>query len=223
MGKTVMMVKKSNHFNNFFTTIAAKLVEKLPSGTGLYRATSNIVKTFYTSRRNIKHVTEEFVYKELCSLNISKSTGLDGIPARFLKDAAPILKVPVTFLINLSMSEGEVPDELKMAKVKPLFKKNDRLKPENYRPVSILSIVSKVLEKAVHKQLEKFLISNNLLFEFQYSTDSCLIHLIDHIKTETARGLSTGMVLLVLQKAFDTVDHSILCDKLRVIDIQSVS
>jgi hypothetical protein len=126
-------------------------------------------------------------------------------------------------LINLSISEGEVPDELKMAKVKPLFKKNDRLKPENYRPVSILSIVSKVLEKAVHKQLEKFLISNNFLFEFQYSTDSCLIYLIDHIKTETARGLSTGMVLLVLQKAFDTMDHSILCDKLRVIDIQSVS
>jgi hypothetical protein len=85
-------------------------------------------------------------------------------------------------LINLSISEGEVPDELKMAKVKPLFKKNDRLKPENYRPVSILSIVSKVLEKAVHKQLEKFLISNNFLFEFQYSTDSCLIYLIDHIK-----------------------------------------
>ena len=235
MGKTAMMVKKkSNHFNNSFTTIAAKLVEKLPSGTGLYRAASNIIKT-YTSRRNsdmksyLKHVTEEFVYKELCSLNISKDTGLDGIPARFLKDAAPILKVPVTFLINLSISEGELPDELKMAKVKPLFKKNDRLKPENYRPVSILSIVSKELEKAVNKQLDKFLISNNLLFEFQsgfrssYSTDSCLIHLIDHIKTETTIGLYTGIVLLDLQKAFNTVDHSILCDKLRVIGIQSMS
>lgn len=52
MGKTAMMVKKSNHFNNLFTTIAAKLVEKLPSGTCVYRAASNIVKTFYTSRRN---------------------------------------------------------------------------------------------------------------------------------------------------------------------------
>jgi len=76
----------------------------------------------------LKHVTEDFVYKELCSLNISKSTGLDGIPAWFLKDAAPILKVPITFLINLSISEGVVPDELKMAKVKPLFKKNDKTK-----------------------------------------------------------------------------------------------
>jgi hypothetical protein len=112
------------------------------------------------------------------------------------------LKVPITFLINLSISEGIVPDELTMAKVKPLFKKNDRLKAENYRPVSILSIISKVLEKAVYKQLEKFLTSNNLMYEFQsgfrssYSTDSCLIHLIDHIKSQTAKGLFTGMVLL---------------------------
>ena len=119
--------------------------------------------------------------------------------ARFLKDAAPILKVPITFLINLSISEGKVPDELKLAKVKPLFKKNDRLSPENYRPVSILSIVSKLLEKAVYKQLEKILISNNLLFEFQlgfrssYSTDSCLIHLIDHIKSESAKGNFSGI------------------------------
>ena len=152
---------------------------------------------------------------------------------RFLKDTAPILKVSITFLINLSISEGIVPDELKMAKVKPLsFKKNDRLKAENYRPVNIqnvLSIVSKVLEKAVYKQLEKFLTSNNLMYEFQsgfrssYSTDSCLIHLIDHIKSQTAKGLFTGMVLLDLQKAFDTVDHNILGEKLKVIGVESVS
>ena len=97
-GKTI-----SKHFNNFFTTIASKLEEKLPNGTGLYRATSNIVIKFYDKRKksdirfDLKHVTEDFVYKELCSLNISKNTGIDGIPARFLKDAAPILKVPITF------------------------------------------------------------------------------------------------------------------------------
>ena len=236
MDKTVMITSKYLiALIIFFTTIAAKLVEKLPSAKGLYSATSNIVKYFYDQRRksdtsfNLKHVTEDFVYKELCSLNISKSMGLDGIPAKFLKDAAPILKIPITFLINLSISEGTVPDDLKMAKVKPLYKKNDRLKPENYRPVSILSIVSKILEKAVYKQLEKFLISNNLLFEFQsgfrssFSTDSCLIHLIDHIKTQTAKGLFTGMVLLDLQKAFDTVDHTILCEKLKVIGVRSIS
>ncbi|XP_048743013.2 cyclin-D-binding Myb-like transcription factor 1 [Ostrea edulis] len=66
---------------------------------------------------------------------VTKSTGLDGIPARFLKDAAPIIKLPITFLINQSISEETVPEEIKTAKVKPLFKKGDRLKPENYRPL----------------------------------------------------------------------------------------
>ena len=136
----------ANHFNSFFTTIAAKFVEKLPTGKGLYSAFSNVVGMFYESRKTtnyklvLSNVSEEFIYKELCQLNTGKSTGLDGIPARFLKDAAKVLKIPITFIINLSISSHTVPDDLKFAKVKPLFKKNDRLKPENYRPVSILSI-----------------------------------------------------------------------------------
>ena len=173
-------------------------------------------------------MSEEFIYKELCQLNTGKSAGLDGIPERFLKDAAKVLKIPITLIINLSISSHTVADDMKLAKVKPLFKKNDRLKPENYRPVSILSIASKLLEKAIYKQLEFFLVENNLLYEFQsgfrksYSTDSCLIHLVDYIKLQTAKGLFTGMVLLDLQKAFDTVDHEILCQKLEVLGVHSI-
>ena len=71
------------------------------------------------------------MFKELCGLNINKSMGLDGIPARFLRDGAEFLKLPITFIINCSISEGKVPSELKEAKVKPLYKKSDRLKAEN--------------------------------------------------------------------------------------------
>lgn len=128
----------------------------------------------------------------------------------------------------MSIVDRQVPDELKSARVKPLFKKNCRSEVGNYRPVSILCIVSKILERAVYNQLEVFLTKNKLLYEFQsgfrqsYSTDSCLIHLTDHIRSQTSKGLYTGMVLLDLQKAFDTVDHKILCRKLKAMGVESV-
>jgi hypothetical protein len=168
------------------------------------------------------------VYKELSHLNVTKSTGLDNIPARFLRDGAIFLKIPITYIINMSIVDRQVPDELKSARVKPLFKKNCRSEVGNYRPVSILCIVSKILERAVYNQLEVFLTKNKLLYEFQsgfrqsYSTDSCLIHLTDHIRSQTSKGLYTGMVLLDLQKAFDTVDHKILCRKLKAMGVESV-
>lgn len=218
---------------DFFTNVASKLVEKLPIGKGKFLTSGYFLIFFYRNKGhckfNLKHVTEGFVSKELCGLSVNKSMGLDGIPARFLRDGAEVLKLPITFIINCSISEGKVPEELKEAKVKPLYKKNDRLKAENYRPVSILSIVSKILERAVYTQLESFLTENNLLYELQsgfrgsYSTDTCLIHLIDHIKSQTSKGLFTGMVLLDLQKAFDTVDHQILCEKLSTLGVESIS
>ena len=165
--------------------------------------------------------------KELRQLNPCKSTGLDEIPARFLKEGADFLKIPITFLVNMSISENCVPDAVKTARVKPLYKKNSNLDVGNYRPVSILNVVSKILEKAVYAQLEAYLVENNIIYDYQsrfrssFSTDTCLIHLLDHIKRNNARGLFTGTILLDLQKAFDTVDHSILCNKLKLMGVGS--
>jgi len=91
---------------------------------------------------NLHHVTENFVFKELNNLNAGKSTGLDGISARFLKDGADILKIPIRFIVNLYISEGCVPGDFKQARVKPLHKKDSKLDVGNYRPVSILSVTS---------------------------------------------------------------------------------
>ena len=168
----------------------------------------------------ISRVSVQFVHKELMNLNPHKSTGIDNIQSKFLKDGANEIKHILTHIINLSIDTNTVPDELKFAKVKPLFKKNSRLDVGNYRPVSILCIVSKILERAVYVQMEKYLANKNILYENQsgfrksFSADTCLINLTDHIRTRLSQGNFVGMVLLDLQKAFDTVDHTILCKKL---------
>ena len=86
-------------------------------------------KAFYEGKNKekkvfrLKTISEQFVYKEILNLNPAKSTGLDDISARFMRDGATILKTPITFIVNLSITSGTVPDDIKVAKVKPLYKK----------------------------------------------------------------------------------------------------
>ena len=174
-------------------------------------------------------VNGEFIYKELCKLNPSKSTGTDNIPVRFVKDAASVLKRPVMHIVNLSIEENVVLKDIKNARVVPLFKKNKRCEVGKYRPVSVLSVVSKILEQSLYTQLEQCLVhKKKLLFEFQpgfrsnFSTGTCLTYLTEYIKTQASNGLYTGMIMLDLQKAFDTLDHVILCRKLKAMGVKSV-
>jgi hypothetical protein len=172
-------------------------------------------------------VTKGTVIKYLNKLGANKATGLDGIPARFIKDSVHNISEPLTHIINLSIITGIVPDDLKSARVVPLYKKNNKTEAGNYRPVSILSVVSKVLERIIYDQVESYLTENKLLYTHQsgfrrkYSTDTCLLHLTDFIKFEMDKGNYVGMVLLDLQKAFDTVDHDVLLMKLEAMGFSS--
>jgi len=223
--------KVCDMFNCFYITVASTLVSKLPVSLGVYG--KQFVDFFYSKKGVFKNsfsfalVSESTVLKYINHLSHSKATGLDVIPARFMMDGAAVIAGPLTHIINLSLIQGRVPDDLKLARVVPLYKKSDKTDVGNYRPFSILTIISKIFERVVYDQIEQYLVEKNLLYQFQsgfrrgFSTESCLIHLSDFIRFEMDKGHMIGMVLHDLHKAFDTVNHDILLMKLQSIGLNT--
>ena len=126
-------------------------------------------------------------------------------------------------MYNFSITSEKFSDPCKVAKLKPLYKKGFLTEPCNYRPISLLLLISKVIEKVIHDQTSTFLNSKNLLYTYQtgfrkkHSTDFCLSYLNDKSLKGFDRDMMIGMIVIDLQKAFDTIDHDVLLQKLYAI------
>ena len=149
----------SRIFNSFYTTVAAKLVSKLPNPSGVFNTSASIFRNYYLHKTGLRcnlclsPVSAHFIRKELNSLKTKKAVGLDDISSLFLRDGSDCNIRPVSHINNLSITTETFPSSFKEAKVVPLFKKGSTLDPGNYRPVSILNVLSKILERAIHSQL----------------------------------------------------------------------
>ena len=174
----------------------------------------------------LSEVTEYVVPRILCKLNSSKATGLDLLSPRFVKDGAVVTVSPLTRILNLSLKFGELPDDIKEARVTTIHKKNSKLDAGNYQPVLIPSTISNLFERIVYNQLDDYLRAHKLLYQYQsdfrsvYFADICLVNLTDYIKQEQDKGRYIGMVLLDLQNAFDSVNRRILLHKLEALELQ---
>ena len=134
-------------------------------------------------------------------------------------DAADIVAKPLSVIINTSLNQGIVPTMWKNAKVIPPFKGGSHLEMDSYRPISILPVLSKVMEKVVNVQLRQYL-ANNVICNFQcgfrryHSTEFAALYLSDSIRCNTDKGCVTGALFIDLRKAFDSIDHNLLLAKL---------
>ena len=177
------------------------------------------------SKFHLDNVNVNLVRNALKSLKPNKAVGLDKLSARLLKDASDVIAQTLTGLINKSFSDGVFPRVWKCAKVIALFKDGDKSIKDNYRPISILPTISKIIERSAHIQLSSFLEVNRLLSQSQFgfrlkrSTSTALIDFTDQVPENMDKGCVTGTVFLDLCKAFDTVDDLLLINKLKSLGV----
>lgn len=165
--------------------------------------------------------TKEIVYKKLKEINPAKSCGPDNITAVVLKELAQVLTDPITELFNKSMSKGELPKVWKEANVVPLFKKGEKSRTNNYRPVSLTCILCKIMESIIRDKAVEYMEANNYLSSYQHgfiSKRSCTTNLLATMDAWTEaldRGSAVDAVYLDFSKAFDSVPHLRLLEKLK--------
>ncbi len=164
------------------------------------------------------HVTEIDICRKLSSLNTRKASGYDQQPPRLLKLNAPILSYALLPIINNAFEYNVFPSDLKHAEVSPLFKKDDKMNEEKYRPVSVLVCQSKVFESLMLDQLMEYIqgkLSDILsAYRKECNTQHVLMHAIEEWKTALDRGQHVGVVMMDVSKAFDAIPHGLLLSKL---------
>ena len=145
-------------------------------------------------------------------MKTNKASGPNSIPTNILKLFKKEFSKPLSDMINMSFNQGVFPNILKIANVIPIHKKGDKLDCNNYRPISLLSNISKIFEKSMHIRLVNFLRKNKLLF--LYSVNHALNSFTELIRKALDEDKLACGVFIDLQKAFDTADHNILLSKL---------
>ena len=153
------------------------------------------------------------------SLKAKNSHGYDGIPTKILKISTPFITSPLTYICNISLSSGIFPSRLKFSEIIPVHKKGNRMDITNFRPISLLTSFSKILEKVIYARLYQHIDQNNILateefgFRNNSSTENASFNLINEVLLALNNKLAVGGLFCDLEKAYDSVNHDILLSK----------
>lgn len=222
---TIISDKKdiANSFNKYFKEVGENFARNIPDIKYSDR-TQSLRNSIYLQLTN-----ENEVIRIIENLKCRKSPGVDGIRSETLKEIKLEIIKPLTYLINQCLQTGYFPQVLKTSIIKPLYKTGSKVSMENYRPVSLLSNISKIIEKIIKYRLSNFLAKYDILSHHQYgfregrSTEDAILKLTSYIYDSLDKKIPTISIFLDLSKAFDTICHKKLLDKLYMYGIRGTA
>ncbi len=210
-------------FNDYFSNIGPDLASKIDTSDYNFETYITNTKSEFSA---FQPVTVSNVCRLLDGISNNKATGIDKISCKIIKLAAPAISDSLTLIFNQAITLSTFPDEWKMARVIPLHKSGQRNIPGNYRPISVLPAISKIMERILYDQLYNYLTKFELLSDSQFgfrkfhSTATALLDCTNDWYVNLDRKMFNLVVFIDLKKAFDTVDHTILLRKLELYGIK---